>query len=131
MIGIDSNVLVRYLCRDDPNQTALADQLIEQRLSLEEQGFISAIVIAETAWVLRRSYRWSTLQLADAMELLLAAGTLVVENSQAVAEAVTMVRQGRGDFTDALIGAAARKAGCSQVMTFDRGALRLPGFQHA
>ncbi len=131
MIGIDSNVLVRYLCRDDPNQTALADQLIEQRLSLEEQGFISAIVIAETAGVLRRSYRWSTLQLADAMELLLAAGTLVVENSQAVAEAVTMVRQGRGDFTDALIGAAARKAGCSQVMTFDRGALRLPGFQHA
>lgn len=131
MIGLDTNVLVRYLVRDDLSQLAAAARLIERRLTEADPGFISAVVMAEVAWVLGRSYRWSTLQAAAAVELLLNADVLVVEHAGEAAEAVEMVRDGRGDFADAFIGALAASAGCSHTVTFDRNALRLPGFAPA
>ncbi|HEY5411270.1 MAG TPA: type II toxin-antitoxin system VapC family toxin [Caulobacteraceae bacterium] len=128
MIGLDTNVLLRYLTRDDPIQFSAAVRVIEEQLSVRERGFVSTIVLAELAWVLRRSYRWPVSQVAEMMERLLEADVLVIEHADEVSEAITVVRDGRGDFADALIGAVAGRAGCSHTLTFDRDALRLPGF---
>jgi predicted nucleic-acid-binding protein len=127
VIGVDTNVLIRYLVRDDPLQFERARDFIKGRLSRAEPGFISNVVLLEAVWVLRRFYRVRGADLAEVLEQLIAADTILVENAQEVAEAVALAKLGH-DVADALISALARKAGCSHTVTFDKKALRLPGF---
>jgi predicted nucleic-acid-binding protein len=128
MIGLDTNVLVRYLTQDDPAQSRQATELIEQRLSEENPGFISVVAMVEMAWVLERSYRLAAADIATTIERVLQAAELIVESEQEVFTAMIALRQGQGSFADALIGALGYRAGCSVTVTFDRNALRLPGF---
>ena len=126
MIGLDTNVIVRYLAQDDKIQSTRATQIIEQRLSERNPGFISVVAIVETAWVLQRPYGVAAADIAAAMERILQADTLVVECEQAVFAAMTVLKEGRGSFADALVGALGAKAGCLHTSTFDpiRGADR-------
>jgi len=128
MIGLDTNILVRYLTQDDRVQSAKATQLIERRLSEQNPGFVSLVAMVETAWVLERSYGLAEKEIAAAIERLLQADVLVVESEQEVFTAMIALKQGHGSFADALIGALGVKAGCSRTLTFDQKALRLPGF---
>lgn len=128
MIGLATNVLVRYLTEDDPVQSPRAIELIEHHLTVEDPGFITVVAMAETVWVLAKVYRFTVEELAAAVERMLAAETLLVECEQQVFEAMIALRQGQGTFADALIGALCRRAGCLEIATFDRAALRLPGF---
>lgn len=128
MIGLDTNVLVRYLAQDDPVQSPLAAALIEERLSDHDPGFISVVAMVETAWVLERAYGLSGQEIAAAIERMLQADVLVVEHEQDVFTAMTELKRGRGTFANALIAARGRSAGCSGTATFDRKALRVPGF---
>jgi predicted nucleic-acid-binding protein len=84
--------------------------------------------MVETAWVLARSYHLQGREIAAAIERLLQADVFVVENEQEVFVAVITLKEGRGSFADALIGALGTAAGCSCTVTFDRKALRLPEF---
>jgi len=129
MIGLDTNVLVRYLAQDDPAQSRAATALIEHRLSEAEPGFVSIVAIAEVAWVLERAYRLADQEIAAAIEGILQSEVLVVENEQEVFTAMVALKEGRGSFADALIGALGVKAGCSWTVTFDRRAGRLDGFE--
>jgi predicted nucleic-acid-binding protein len=129
MIGLDTNILVRYLAQDDPVQSAKATEIIERRLTEENPGFISIVAIVETVWVLERAYRLSAYEIAAAIERSLQADVLVVENEQQVFTAMIALKDGRGSFVDALIGALSEKAGCLRTLTFDRKALKLPGFE--
>jgi predicted nucleic-acid-binding protein len=129
MIGLDTNILVRYLAQDDPVQSAKSTALIEGRLTERNPGFVSVVSTAETAWVLKRSYGVTDHELAAAIERIVQADLLIVENEQEVVTAMVALREGNGTFADALIGALAAKAGCSRTLTFDRKALRLPGFE--
>ena len=131
MIGLDTNVLVRYLAQDDPAHSARATEIIEQRLSEENPGFVSVVAMAETVWVLDRAYGLSDEDIVAAIEHTLQADVLVVENEQEVFAAMTALKEGRGSFADALIGALGAAAGCSATLTFDRRALRLPEFEPA
>jgi predicted nucleic-acid-binding protein len=128
MIGLDTNILVRYLTQDDPVQAHQATEVIEQRLTEAEPGFISMVAMVEMVWVLGRYYRFASEQIANVIERILQAETLVVEGERDVFAAMTALRDGRGEFADALIGALSANAGCSRVLTFDRRALRLPYF---
>ena len=128
MIGLDTNVLVRYLTQDDQAQSRQATELIEQRLSEENPGFISVVAMVEMAWVLERSYQLAAAEIATAIERVLQAAELIVESEQEVFTALIALRQGQGSFADALIGALGHRAGCSVIVTFDRKALRLAGF---
>jgi predicted nucleic-acid-binding protein len=128
MIGLDTNILVRYLAQDDPIQSAKAIELIEGRLTEQDPGFISVVAMAETAWVLERAYGLADADIARAIERTLQVGSLVVESEQEVFTAMIALKEGRGSFADALIGALGAKAGCSRTLTFDRKALRLSGF---
>jgi predicted nucleic-acid-binding protein len=129
MIGLDTNVLVRYLAQDDPAQSLKATELIERRLTEDEPGFISVVAMAEVAWVLERAYGLADQEIAAAIEGVLQAEVLVVENEQEIFTAMIALKAGRGSFADALIGALDAKAGCSRTLTFDRRAQRLSGFE--
>lgn len=131
MIGIDTNILVRYLAQDDPVQSPRARQIIERLLSEQDPGFISLVTITETVWVLRSSYAMTDQAIAAALELILRVQTLFVQNEREVATAMIALRTGVASFDDALIGALGRWAGCSLTVTFDRKAARLPGFRLA
>ena len=129
MIGLDTNILVRYFTQDDPVQSYKATVLIEQRLTEQSPGFVSIVALAETVWVLERFYRLKKQEIAIVIERILGADALLVEHEAEVATALTAVWEGRGSFADALVGAINNQAGCSRTLTFDRKALRLPGFE--
>jgi predicted nucleic-acid-binding protein len=130
MIGLDSNVILRFITQDDPVQSPIADSVFETRLTTEQPGFVSVVAMAETAWVLERRYRLTASALADALERILQIETLIVDHEEAVLAAVVAVRTGVGKFGDALIAALNEEARCERTLSFDRGALRLTGFEH-
>jgi len=129
VIGLHTNILVRYLAQDDVVQSPIATDLVENRLSEHEPGFVSTVALAETIWVLERAYRLNAAQIAGALTRLLQVGTLVVESEEEVFKATVAVQEKRGRFADVLIGALAAKSGCIYTVTFDKEALRLAGFR--
>ena len=129
MIGLDTNVLVRYLTLDDPRQSPRAVEILEHQLTEDEPGFVSAVVLAELSWVLARSYRWDRNTIAATIDLLLSADRLVIEHPVAAKAAASAMLEDDADFSDALIGAIAAAAGCPYTVTFDRRAQRLSTFQ--
>ena len=130
MIGLDTNVLLRYLVQDDPTQSPKATEIIERRGTKEDPGFVSLVSILEIVWVLGSLYKRTRGEIADHIEMILAADTLEVQNEQEVYQAVIALRNGSGTFEDALIGALGVWWGCSATVTFDENAAkRLNGFQ--
>jgi predicted nucleic-acid-binding protein len=125
VIALDTNVLVRFLAEDAPEQTAAAQKLMFS-LSEEEPGFVCREVVLELARVLERSYRISRARIADALVSLIAASEILVETSDDVAAAVALWRGGPG-LGDLMVAAAARRAGARTLVTFDRKAVGLPG----
>ena len=132
MIGLDTNVLLRYLAQDDPAHSRRATEIVERRLTVQEPGFVSLVSILEVVWVLKSLFKRSRQQIANDIEMLLAADTIEVQNEQEVYTAVVSLRNGIGTFEDALIGALGVWRGCSATLTFDEDAAkRLHGFQLA
>lgn len=130
MIGLDTNVLLRYLAQDDPKQSRRAAEIIERRLTEEEPGFVSLVCVLEVVWVLKSLFKRSRQEIANDIEMLLAADTLEIQNEQEVYHAVVALRNGTGTFEDALVGALGVWRGCSATLTFDEGAAkRLHGFR--
>ena len=129
MVGIDTNVLVRYLTQDDPVQSVQATEFIENRLTAQNPGFISVVAMAKIAWVLERAYGLTAVEIAAAIERVLQADVLVVESEQEVFTSMIVPKEGWGTFADALIGELGVAAGCSHTVTFDRKALRLTNFK--
>jgi predicted nucleic-acid-binding protein len=130
MIGLDTNVLLRYLVQDDPGQSARATEIIERRLTEQNPGFVSLVSILEIVWVLGSLYKRTRSEIAQHIEMILAADTLEVQNEQEVYEALVALRNGAGAFEDALIGGIGIWRGCSATLTFDQNAAkRLNGFQ--
>jgi predicted nucleic-acid-binding protein len=129
VIGLDTNIFVRYLTQDDPIQSPKATEIIERRLTVENPGFISIVAMVETVWVLDSVYGLTIEETAAAVERMLQIDVLVVENEQEVFAAMIALKSGQGSFADAVIAALGARAGCSRTLTFDQGALRLPGFE--
>jgi predicted nucleic-acid-binding protein len=128
MIGLDTNVLIRYLTQDDPVQSAKAREIVERRLTPKDPGFVSVVAMVETVWVLDRAYGLRAQEIATAVERLLQVEVLAIENEQEVFTAMVALK-GRGSFADALIAELGARAGCTRTLTFDPKALRLSGFE--
>lgn len=129
MIGLDTNVLVRYLAQDDPKQSAVATRFIEGRLSVENPGFVSTVTLCEVAWVLAESYGADRKRIREIVEGLLATKQLVVERAELVWKSLRAWEGVPADFSDALIGQLAIAHGGEKTVTFDQTAARLPGFE--
>ncbi len=122
MIGIDTNVLVRYVTQDDPVQSALANRFIEGHLPADRPGIIGHIVLCEVAWVLSRAYRYSRTQVAEVLNALLTCREFRVESPETAILALHDYRHGTADFADYLLARAHRRLGAEYTVTFDRSA---------
>lgn len=120
MIGLDTNVVVRYLVQDEPDQSATASAVIDA-LTENEPGFLSLVTVVELYWVLRRAYKVSSAKCAELVEGLLDARELRIDRESSVRAALIASRDGL-DFADALIAELGRVAGCDHTVTFDRRA---------
>ena len=129
MIGLDTNVLIRYLTQDDAVQSAKAAEILERRLTSKNRGFISVVAMVETVCVLDRTYDLTAPEIAAAVERLLQVEVLAIENEQEVFTAMIALKQRRGSFAGALIAELGTRAGCTRTLTFDQKAVRHPGFE--
>lgn len=128
MIGLDTNVVVRYLTQDDPKQSQIVTRLMEKTLSSDEPGFISLVVLAEVVWVLTSLYFVDREGIAEIVSGLLTTEQLRVENAELVWRAKRRYEVSKADFSDALIAETAVAAGCKRAVTFDRSAAATSGF---
>jgi predicted nucleic-acid-binding protein len=127
MIGLDTNVLVRYLTQDDAVQARKASALIES-LTEERPGFVTLVALTELVWVLQGCYQASNQDVVRVVETLRQVRTLVIEGVEIVSQAMSVFSAVKADFADCLIEKSAYAAGCSHTVTFDRkAASKLPG----
>jgi predicted nucleic-acid-binding protein len=128
MIGLDTNLLVRYVTQDDAVQSPLVTRLFES-LTPEEPGFISLVALIEMVWVLRSFYDASRSQIEQVVEMLLRARGVIVEQRALVWMALHAYSRGNADFGDYLIECSGREAGCEYTLTFDRDAANTAGMK--
>ena len=126
MIGLDTNVLVRYIMQDDVKQSALATRLVDA-LSAESRGFVPLVSVIELFWVMSSAYELDRDQLAEVVESLLRTKELVIERAEIVWKALRIFRAANVDFADCLIERSAAAVGCEKTMTFDRAAAKSAG----
>lgn len=126
MIGLDTNVLVRYIMQDDLKQSPKATRLIES-LSSDEPGFVPLVAVVELVWVLSSSYGLNRDQVTEALDLLLRSKELVVDRADLVLQAQRRFAKGGADFADCLIERIGHAQGCQSTMTFDAGAAKAAG----
>lgn len=129
MIGLDTNVIVRYLAQDDPRQSAAATRFIERALSPENPGFITGITLCEVAWVLAECYGADRNRIRSVVEGLLSSKQLMVDEADLVWKALRAWDVSSADFSDALIGQIVAARGGDKTVTFDRAAAKLQGFE--
>jgi len=128
MLGVDTNVLVRYLTRDDKSQYEKARRLIDRELAKGEPVLVSLLVLLETEWVLRSRYDLAKEEIVTAFSALLDTVDLAIEDEPTVENAVYSWKDSAADFADCLIEARNRRLGCRAAATFDGRALKVPGF---
>ncbi len=126
MIGLDTNILVRYITLDDPIQSPVAVRFVDT-LSADEPGFISLVVTAELAWVLDVSYKFKQAAIVRVFESLLQSRELIVEQTEVVSRALRLYATGHANLADCLIERGNSAAGCMQTLTFDQKAARAAG----
>lgn len=131
MLGIDTNVLVRFLVRDDDAHFEKARKLIKREVAAGRRVFVNQLVLMETEWVLRSRYVVPKNQIIEAISGLLNATDVQFEDEPAIEEALFIWKDSTADFADCLIGAKNRRMGCRVTVTFDVKASKLPGFMAA
>jgi predicted nucleic-acid-binding protein len=129
MTGLDTNVLVRYIVRDDAAQAQAAARFLREHCTPESPGWVNRVVCCELVWVLQRSYGYSREQIGEVLERLLRTRQLSVEDLPAAWKALAAYRSSKGDFADALLAATNRESGCTETVTFDRTAGSLDGMR--
>lgn len=128
MLGIDTNVLLRYLVRDDEAQFEKARRLIRREVSAGEGVFVSLLVLLESEWVLRSRYGLRKTEIMETFSALLDATEVRFEDEPVIEEALFIWKDVAAEFADCLIGVRNRRLGCRATATFDAKAVKLPGF---
>jgi predicted nucleic-acid-binding protein len=128
MLGVDTNVIVRYLTRDDKPQYERARRLIDSEVTKGEPVLVSLLVLLETEWVLRSRYEMAKPEIVAAFSALLETADLTFEDEPSVETAIYSWKDSAAEFADCLIEARNRKLGCRATATFDGKALKLAGF---
>lgn len=128
MVGLDTNVLVRFLVRDDEEQAGRAEKLIRKSANAGDPVYISLLVLLETEWVLRSRYKLDKAEILGTFSELLSSMDLSFEDEPSIEEALFLWKDSPAQFADCLIGARHRALGCDATATFDSDAAKLPGW---
>jgi predicted nucleic-acid-binding protein len=129
MIGVDTNVVVRYLVEDDKDQTKRAEALFRRAVAKGETIFISDVVLCEIVWVLESVYHVQRDEIADLLENLMRAKQVELGDADLAHRALGAYRGGLGDFADYVIRERALAAGCTSLATFEKQLWTEAGFQ--
>ena len=122
MIGLDTNVLARYIVQDDPEQARAATRLIERRCTAQSPGYVGVPVLVELVWVLTAAYRYEKPVVASVIRQILRTTEFLVEDRETAWAALREFESGGADFADCLIAHRNHARGCTQTWTFDRRA---------
>ena len=125
-LGLDTNVLLRYLLADDARQHAAAAALIDDVLTPAAPGLVHPVVLCEAVWALRQVYKVPKADVVRALARVLGAPTLRVLDAARVREALHLYESHAADFADALLSVSYRAEGAGLV-TFDQAAQAFPG----
>ena len=124
MIGIDTNVLVRYIAQDDAVQSRRATAFIEKECSVSVPGYVGLIVLVEVIWVSESSYGATRVEVAEILRRILSIKQLAIENTEMAWKALRLFESSNSDFADCLIAQSASTAGCTKTVTFDKQAAK-------
>lgn len=128
MIGVDTNILVRYFTQDDPQQSQIVETLFDQYLNKSQSIFINNIVMCELIWVLDSGYKYSKSQITKTIMQILSTKEFAFEHHSLLWLALESYESSNVDFSDALIAQLNKSHKCSMTYTFDKQALKLEGF---
>jgi predicted nucleic-acid-binding protein len=131
MIGIDTNILVRYFTQDNLEQAQIVEQLIDSYATSFNSLFVNNIVMCELVWVLERGYKYNKEEVSKVIKQMLSTEEFAFENQELLWLALSQYNQNKLDFSDALIGELNKKFGCSETLTFDRAAIKANNFKLA
>ena len=124
MIGIDTNVLVRYIAQDDPVQSSRATSVIENECSVSAPGFVALVVLAELVWISESCYGATRGEIAEIARRVLSIKQLLVQDAETAWKALRLFESSKADFADCLIERTAHAAGCGRILTFDKQAAK-------
>lgn len=124
MIGIDTNVIIRYVAQDDAQQSPIATRFIEKTCTAVDPGFLSVVVLSETVWVMESLYGASRDDVTKIVSQLLRSKQLVAEEAESVWQALRAFASTEADFADCLIERLCNAHGCNGMVTFDKGAAK-------
>ncbi len=120
MIGVDTNVLVRYLTQDDSIQARKVDTFLAVAVDDESRLHVDDIVLCEMVWVLRAAYRFGKPAISEALDKLMSTVIFSFDDRELLRGALADYLNGPGDFSDYLIGRRNARSGCEHTVTFDR-----------
>jgi len=129
MRAIDTNVLVRFLVKDEPRQSKVAHELFHRAERSRDRLYVSNLVLLETLWVLESAYEVDRESLLETLNELMLMPVLAFESRELVQTVLMNTQAGKADLCDLLIGHAAQLAGCETTLTFDKQAARLSVFE--
>lgn len=129
MIGIDTNILVRFFIQDDPIQFEMSRKFLMMECSSSRPGLVNTVVLCELIWTLKRVYGLKKPQLIYIIEQMLEVKQLSLEKSDLIRKALEVFRKSKADFSDCLVGLLNQKAGCDRSETFDKSASKLEEFE--
>ncbi|MEZ5453909.1 MAG: type II toxin-antitoxin system VapC family toxin [Thiothrix sp.] len=125
--GFDTNVLVRYLLNDDPQQADIARQRIQQAVAEGEPVRISLLTILEAEWVLRSYGKRDKVTVISVFQALLESRDIEIELEESLEQALHYYKNSNADFADCLMASRNQRSGCTAMLTFDEKAAKLPG----
>ncbi len=128
MIGIDTNILVRYIAQDDELQSGIATEFIENYCSNGNKIFVNHLVICELVWVLKKCYKLSKPKTIDVIQHILQTSQFSIENAQVIWQALTDYKKYSADFADYVVGRTNTFNNCDETITFDKKASKSNGF---
>lgn len=129
MMGLDTNVLVRYILQDDPTQSAAATTFIESACTVVSPGFVCHIVLVEVVWVLEQGYGYDKESILTVLKQISATAELALETPHLVRQTIQTFANGNAGFADCLLSAINRHNGCEDTVTFDKKAAKLADFR--
>jgi predicted nucleic-acid-binding protein len=128
MIGLDTNILVRYLAQDDEKQSKLVTKLIEKKYDKDNYCFINHIVLCELVWVLQGAYKVDKQKTINIIEQLLHTSQFTCQAPDIIWSALKNYRNGSADFADYITSSINKHQGCEHTLSFDKKALKRDEF---
>ena len=129
MIAVDTNIVVRFLVREDEKQAELARKRLKQAEENRERLLIPLVVILETIWVLESAYDKTRAEILDAIRAMRQMPVFEFQSNEIVERLLADGADYNADLADILIAESARAFGCESGITFDKGAAKLPFFR--